>query len=298
MKGRPIFQEINELHHAAVTSQEAVLKYFHVYRNEDANETCCRDMEAHRCNFFQLSIDKKSDYLLLYNTQKIDTSDNTIYFAGAGKLISWHSSNSKKSWKGYNIIFKSDFLSTENNNYNFLKEFPFLRNDNTASVNIPQDDKTIFELCEKMLYEQNNNLTDANIMRHYLYVLLYIIRRIYFPQYSIPVSLNISRNMELARRFEDLIDKQYLSYRSLNKYAEKLFVSPKYLTQVTKNIYGKTAKEMIMHKILSEAKSLLIQTNLTLTQIAAELHFEDTSNFIKFFKKLSGKGPSAYRQSR
>ncbi len=42
----PVFQKIDELHHATVTSHTAVLQDFHIYRNEDANETCVSNMEA------------------------------------------------------------------------------------------------------------------------------------------------------------------------------------------------------------------------------------------------------------
>ena len=125
----PIFQEIDELHNATITSQKTVLPDFHIYRNEDANVTCVTNMEAHRCNFYQVSIDRKSNYFLWNNSQKIQTVDNTIYFAGAGKLISWKATNKYPTWKGYNIIFNHDFLPAGTGNYNFRKEFKHINNE-------------------------------------------------------------------------------------------------------------------------------------------------------------------------
>jgi AraC family transcriptional regulator, transcriptional activator of pobA len=293
----PIFREIDELHHVTQTCQEAVLQDFHIYRNEDADKTCRQEMFLHRCNFFQLSIDKKSSYQLLHNSERIETTDNSIYFTGIGKLISWKVPEDQRSWKGYNIVFHNEFLAAGFNNYNFCKEFPFLRMDNTRSVTIPPN-SLIFELCERMLYEQLNKPPDINILKHYLYILLYTVKRIYVQQYPAQSPQQPSRELELAGRFEELIERYYLDFKSINSYASRLFITPKYLSQVTKNVYGKTAKEIIMEKILHEAKSLLVQTDLSLTQIASRLEFTDTSNFIKFFKKLSGEGPTDFRRAR
>ena len=294
----PIFQQIDELHHATKTLQQAVWNDFHIYRNEDANETCVNTMEPHRCNFFQLSIDVQSDYSLCHNAQKLQTSDNTIYFTTADTLISWKASNSTKTWRGYNINFKQDLLSAGVNNYNFRAAFPFLHSHSISWLPLPAGNEQINELCERMLYEQQHAARDINIIRHYLFVLLYTIKRIYEQQHPTLQGKPLSREAELAGSFEDLVNKFYLEYKSLGDYASRLYVSPKYLSQVTKNVYGKTAKEMILHRTAEEAKSLLVQTSDTLSQIASRLEFTDTSNFIKFFKRLTGQGPTEYRRSR
>lgn len=297
MRDIPIFQKIEELHEMTETCQKLVLHDFHIYRNEDADKTCRQQMFLHRCNFFQISIDKQSGYLLMHNAQQIDTANNTIYFVGAGKLVSWKVAEDKRNWKGYNIIFKNDFLSAGFDNFNFCKEFPFLRMDTTSSVTISSDD-AIFELCERMLYEQSVKPVDANILKHYLYLLLYNLRRLYLQQHAIAPPRPPSRELDLANRFEELVDRHYLDFKSIDKYASRLYITPRYLSEVTRHIFGKTAKEIIMQKVLSEARSLLIQTDLSITQIALRLEFNDTSNFIKFFKKLSGEGPTDFRKAR
>jgi AraC family transcriptional regulator, transcriptional activator of pobA len=289
------FHDIEHLHRVTDTLQTPVFRDFHIYRNEDADKTCRQSMFAHRCTFFQVSIDKQSGYSLYHNSKKIDTTANTVYFVGEGKLTSWQTDPDKRTWKGYNVIFKPDFLSIGNNNFNFRKEFPFLRINNDVSLSIPADDQTLFELCERMLYEQNNQPADPNILRHYLYTFLYILRRLYLLQHSVTRPQQVSREAEIAVRFEEMLYENIPDSRSIHAFASKLFVTPKYLTEATKAIYGKTAKEMIMHKMLEEARSLLVQTNLSLTEIASRLNFNDTSNFIKFFKKLSGEGPSDFR---
>jgi AraC family transcriptional regulator, transcriptional activator of pobA len=293
--GIHLFKEIAELHHVTETAQTARLDNFHIYRNEDADKTCRQSMFLHQCDFFQLSIDRQSDYKLLHNSSQINTTNNSIYFVGAGKLASWHVEGNKRTWRGYNIIFKHDFLSIGASSYNFCKEFPFLRRDSTATVSIPTHTE-IFDLCERMLYEQNGT-RDINILRHYLYVLLYIIKRLYVQQHCPEPLQHKYRNAELAERFEELVDQYYLDYKSIDAYAAKLFVTPRYLSQVTRDVYGKTAKELVMTRVMEEARSLLVQTPLSVTEIASRLGFHDTSNFIKFFKKLSGQGPTDFRKT-
>jgi AraC-like DNA-binding protein len=294
----PIFQQIDELHHATKTMQQVVWNDFHIYRNESANETCVNTMEPHRCNFFQLSIDLRSDYSLWHNRHQLHTRDNTIYFTTADTLISWEASHTAKIWKGYNINFKQDLLSAGVNNYNFRKEFPFLHNQGISWLPLPDGNEQVYELCERLLYEQQHASRDINIIRHYLLVLLYTIKRIYVQQHPVQQAQPLSREAELAGSFEDLLNKFYLEYKSLDDYASRLYVSPKYLSQVTRNIFGKTAKEMILQRTADEAKSLLMQTNETISQIASRLAFTDTSNFIKFFKRLTGQGPTEYRRSK
>jgi AraC family transcriptional regulator, transcriptional activator of pobA len=294
----PVFQQIDELHHATVTMQQPLWSDFYIYRNEDANETCVSSMEAHRCNFFQVSIDRQSGYKLCHNSQAIQTANNTIYFTTADTLISWKPSNNEKTWQGYNINFKHDFLSAGINNYNFRKEFPFLHTQQITNMQLPAGHEHIYELCERMIHEHQSPARDIHIIRHYLYVLLYTIRRMYAQQHPLPGNNNLSREAELASRFEELMNQHFLEYKSIDAYASKLFISPKYLSQVTKNVYGKTAKEMILHRTAEEAKALLVQTNNTLNQIAEQLTFTDTSNFIKFFRRLTGQGPSEYRRLR
>lgn len=288
------FSGINELHEATDTLQRAVLADFNIYRNEDADKTCRQSMDVHRCNFFQVAIDRQSSYSLYREADRLDTSANTIYFVGAGKLTSWQTEPGKRTWQGYSIIFKPEFLSIGNNNCNCRKEFPFLRADDTACLSIDPQEKAIFELCERMLHEQSNRPPDPNILRHYLFTFLYTLRRMYKVQHAINAKLP-SREAEIAGRFEELLYEGDFTGRSIHSYAAQLFVSPQYLAEATRNVYGMTAKRMIMGKVLDDAKALLIQTNLTLTEIALKLNFTDTSNFIKFFKKLSGEGPSDFR---
>ncbi len=292
----PVFQDINELHHAALTAQESMLTDFHIYRNEEADETCRPQMPPHRNNFFQISFDVQSNYQLHVNSSTIHTESNKIYFGGLGKLISWESSGQRK-WKGFSLMFKPDFLNLGINNRSFLAEFPFFRFDSNISLNFPVKDQAILiDLCEKIHCEQNNGpFPNAAIIKHYLYIILLHLKRLHGSQHAVFQNHKSSRDVELVGNFEGLVNAQFPKLKSVGYYAGRLFVTSKHLSEVTKHITGKTAKEVIMERVFLEAKSLLKQTNLSLTQIASELLFNDTSNFIKFFKKYAGESPSTYR---
>jgi len=87
-----------------------------------------------------------------------------------------------------------------------------------------------------------------------------------------------------------------LEQKDVNFYARQLHITPKYLSEVLVQLTGKTTKKWIDEHLAMEAKSLLRQTSMTILEIAFWLGFEDSSYFIKAFKKWEGMTPLAFRK--
>ena len=81
----------------------------------------------------------------------------------------------------------------------------------------------------------------------------------------------------------------------MNFYADKLFVTPKHLSAVLKEISGRTAGEWIDHRVILEAKMLLRTTGMNIQEISLALNFSNQSFFGKYFKHLTGISPRDYR---
>ena len=111
------------------------------------------------------------------------------------------------------------------------------------------------------------------------------------PEFS-PVALP-----QLVLHFEELIEKYYHEFHLPRFYADYLAVSPNYLNSVCRNATEKTAGEMIRSRIILEAKRLLVNSGMDISQIAYELGFEDLSYFTKFFKAAAGMTPKQFRKS-
>ena len=69
------------------------------------------------------------------------------------------------------------------------------------------------------------------------------------------------------------------------------------LSNVIKELTGKSASQWIDDYVVLEAKTLLKSTNLTILQISEELHFANQSFFGKYFKQHTGLSPMRYRRS-
>lgn len=105
------------------------------------------------------------------------------------------------------------------------------------------------------------------------------------------------RKEELLSKFIQLIIKHYKENRTLDFYAEKLFISTKYMSDIIKKTSRLTAHDWIDRYTILEAKILLRSTNKTIQEISNELNFPNHSFFSKYFKHHMGMTPKAYRQS-
>ena len=103
-------------------------------------------------------------------------------------------------------------------------------------------------------------------------------------------------NLDYTLLFNELIDKHFLTIKSVKEYADMIHVSEKKLSNTTSVILGKSPKEIINERVILEAKRLLVHTNQSIKEIAFHLGFGETTNFIKYFKLQTGNTPTEFRE--
>ena len=104
-----------------------------------------------------------------------------------------------------------------------------------------------------------------------------------------------ARRTETFLKLVRLIDRHYTAERGVAFYADKLFLTPKYLSELSKSVCGYTVQELVFKAITRRAMALLDSTNKTVAEIADEFNFPNPSSFGTFFRKQTGMSPQRYR---
>ena len=106
------------------------------------------------------------------------------------------------------------------------------------------------------------------------------------------------RSSELYNQFISQVNNFCRTYSDVHFYADQLNVSSRYLAQVTRRISGKTPKAIIDEYIVKEIERELSTTTHTVQEIANTFGFSAQAHLTKFFKKMKGVTPSAFRQQK
>ena len=106
-----------------------------------------------------------------------------------------------------------------------------------------------------------------------------------------------TRHKIVFERFVDLVTRHHLKERGVGFYADKLCITPKYLSKIVKETSGQSAPEWIDQYVILEAKQMLKHSDLCIKEISDELNFANPSFFFKYFKKHTGMTPNQYRNS-
>ena len=202
--------------------------------------------------------------------------------------------------QGIVLIFEGQFLLSFFNDPLFLDRFSYLRADRLSPFLFP--DKALQERLHNLLYQMKAEIDDhtekdQHILRAMLYETLMLLDRAESPAENDvqPMSdVSICRHID---RFTALVQKEYALHHDVEHYADRLCITPNYLNKIARQSLGVTAKQYISQRLLEEAKRLLVYTNLTITEIAAELHFETVSYFVRLFRKHIGITPLQYREN-
>jgi len=141
-----------------------------------------------------------------------------------------------------------------------------------------------------------NSALGRIVLQHAIAVLLYSVSDLLQQKAQArPGRSARSRRDEYFCRFLQLLSQYFTMERSVAFYAEKMSLTPKYLTTVIREVSGKTASEWIDNVVVQEACHRLLSGGHSIQQIAYELNFPNQSFFGVFFKNKTGTSPSSYR---
>lgn len=202
-----------------------------------------------------------------------------------------HSFNKNLTIKGYVISFDETFImhnSSEKNLFHFLHLY------NTPSIHIGQENLLKLKpYIETLLAEVKN--TNTNLKSEFLHsafmLLLLQIKRLSKYQHT---TFESQRFKDFIN-FKQLIITHYKQNHNAKDYADMMGVSYKYLNDICKDITKKTAKTFIDNWLLLEIKRTISEKKYTSQEIAYKMGFSEHSNFIRFFKKFTGKTPSKFQ---
>lgn len=151
-----------------------------------------------------------------------------------------------------------------------------------------EDLLSYFRFLHKESHERS--IYQEEIIRSILYALILEISGEYEAQYNLRNGVEIKSD-NLSDRFFQLLAVYYKEERTVRFYADKLNITPKYLSKAIKNATGRPVLEWIHEAVLIEAKMLLMTSGQTVQEISERLNFSSPSAFVQFFKKHTGKTP-------
>jgi len=248
---------------------------------------------AHRHSFFHIVLFTKGSGSHTIDFDRFVVKPYAIYFMIPGQVHSWHFEGEAD---GYIINFSDTLFRSFLLNPNYLERFHFFSGISEESVcQLPiEAHGKVTQLFEEILAEANNsNDGEPDMIRLLLMQLFLVVENSckVNNKKSIPQQKQV-----LLRNFRRLIDQHFLTIKLPKEYADLLYVTPNHLNALCQDVLGKTAGELIRDRILLEAKRLLTNAGMTVTEIAYNLNFQDNSYFNRFFKKNVGMTPDEFRK--
>lgn len=224
------------------------------------------------------------------NTSKIESNKSLLLFQSPHHVYTWQRNF---ELKGFVLFFKTEFIE---NFRSFENDFDFFRlTENNLLEVEPAQAAQIVCFLEKM-DEINESETSfkKQILQSLLTAFLYSCKALFEKQKQTAVSQ--PRSLTITNQFLQLINKFYLERRQTEQYAELLGLTANYLSELIKETTGKTVRQHIVQRVLTEAKNLLFYTDLDVAEISDALQFDEPTNFGKFFKKYTGATPLQFRK--
>lgn len=165
-------------------------------------------------------------------------------------------------------------------------------------ISLDQDQADRFYIYIKNIDNQNTmeqvSLFQEEIIKMTLMLLFYEINAIFSGNLAKALP-GFERKNRLVMEFLHLISKSFKTHRSVQYYADQMFISRKHLSRVVKEVTGLRPKAILDEIVIAEAVIVLNVSSMSVKDVMHELRFSDFGTFSKFFKNYMGKSPSVYR---
>ncbi|MCL4638486.1 MULTISPECIES: helix-turn-helix domain-containing protein [Olivibacter] len=257
--------------------------------------------QRHVLGFYKISYKPKLSGKLKYGQGYYDFDEGGLLFASPGQIIGGND-NEGAVCSEYTLLIHPDFflgypLTKKIRQYGF---FSYAANE---TLHLSEEEKSIImSIFRNIETELNNRIDDfsQDVMISQIELLLNYANRFYKRQF---ITRKVVSN-ELLQRLEELLN-QYFDQEmpssqgtpTVSYLAEKLHLSPSYLSDMLRSLTGQNAQQHIHTKVIEKAKEKLSTTNLSVSEVAYALGFEHSQSFSKLFKIKTKLSPQAFRNS-
>ena len=228
------------------------------------------------------------------NITQYDFRENDLIYLAPNSFFLVHefSEDAQLSY----IIFSSSFL--EKNAYS-IRRPRLVIVDACQIVNVTSEQAKIITDFSQLIEESVNcspSMLNSERMVH-IYNLVHLVFQDYFVANSAAISKVMDRKTEIYHEYSELVMKHYHEWHHVSDYAEALHITVPHLCSTIKQASQRTAGDLIVEAILTDAKAQLKLSVTPIKEIAISLGFENVAFFNRFFKTHVGTTPKNYRNS-
>jgi AraC family transcriptional activator of pobA len=257
---------------------------------------------SHVLTFYKISYRPKLSGKLKYGQDYYDFDEGGLLFAAPNQIIGSHGDNETALCSLYTLLIHPDFLW----NYPLakkIKQYGFFSYSANEALHLSEKEKqTIISIFEFIKEELNSRIDDfsQDVIISQIELLLNYANRFYKRQFITRKAVN----NDLLQKMEEILDEYFAGEQSLTEgiptvqfLAEKLTISPSYLSDMLRSLTGQNAQQHIHHKLIEKAKEILSTTSLSVSEVAYTLGFEHPQSFSKLFKTKTNLSPLEFRRS-
>jgi AraC family transcriptional activator of pobA len=254
-------------------------------------------------DFYSIALKRNFGAKMRYGQQQYDFDEGIMFFMSPSQVFSIEfDPKATQQQTGWMLLIHPDFL-WNTSLAKKIKQYEFFDYSvNEALFLSEKEEATLIGVIQNIAQEYRNNIDkfSQDIIIAQLEVLLTYSERFYHRQF---ITRKIT-NHQVLERLEDLLNTWFEGDEiaknglpTVSHVAEKLNMSPSYLTGLLKVLTGQSTQQHIHEKLIEKAKEKLSTTGLSVSEIAYELGFEHPQSFSKLFKTKTNLSPLEFRQS-
>lgn len=261
-----------------------------IISNNQCDEADFHSLEPHRHASYTIDILVRGELTMYLDFEKFQVKAPAVILISPDQV---HLHDSKSDYEIISISFNKDYLVNEVENMLMCWECMF----GAGAIHLEKDQLDELFIYARLMFEEfrGNRIQKDIVIRNLLATFIICCMRLLRKTAATP-KLDTAQN-NMVRAFRELVDKNYHEKTQVAHYAEMLYVTPGHLNDTIKSLTGRTAKQLIDAKRITEAKRLLYWGRHSVKEIAWQLNFEDDAYFNRYFKKHTGHTPALYQKS-
>lgn len=231
---------------------------------------------------------------ILYNNEPMMLEQNDLYFYNSGFAV--RVLDASPDYRGYCIMADADYVLGATSVHQALDTvyFPLveLRQPKMSLTSGEADHLCQFmALIDEYQHQGHPRMNESVALLFGLF--LHDLSAL--QEKAVSAHRHSKRHADIYKRFVRLLSIHYMEHHNVGFYAGRLNITTTYLSRIIRQITGRTVIDHIDQMLIIEAMWLLNSTTLSIAQIAERLHFAESTTFSRFFRRLKGLNPNAYR---